>query len=60
MDLNQLLYQHQIAAMNQQHSRSTDDRETYFNLVEYYSKRIREFRAGAGLPRYVWPDQSLI
>jgi len=59
MDLNQLLYQHQIAVMNQQHSRSAEDQATYFNLVEYYSKRIREFRAGAGLPRYVWPDQSL-
>lgn len=59
MDLNQLLYNHQLAIMNQGSSRSVQDQGAYFDLVEYYSKRILEFREGAGLPRYIWPDPSL-
>ena len=54
MDLNQLLYNHQLALMNEQSSSSLDERETYFDLVQYYAKRIREFRERAGLPRYKW------
>ncbi|QIG52759.1 hypothetical protein G6N82_12365 [Altererythrobacter sp. BO-6] len=56
MDLNQILYHHQIAVMNRQNAQSKEDRLAQFDLVEYYSKRLREFRVDAGLPRYVWPD----
>ncbi|MEE4155518.1 MAG: hypothetical protein V2I27_15270 [Erythrobacter sp.] len=53
MDLNQLLYNHQVALMNQRGSTVRADRETYFDLVEYYAKRIRDTRrvSGAGEQR---------
>ena len=54
MDLNQLLYQHQRALMNQRDSAARADRETYFDLVEYYAKRIDEQRRAGGARGNRW------
>ncbi|MFL0355722.1 hypothetical protein ACI5KX_04520 [Erythrobacter sp. GH1-10] len=54
MDLNQLLYNHQVAKMNANHSASNDDRKTYFDLVGYYEKRIAAFRKDSGLSSNAW------
>jgi hypothetical protein len=56
MDLNQLLYNHQRALMNQHSAQTLADRETYFDLVGYYAERIRKQRLAVGLPRYRWTD----
>lgn len=56
MDLNQLLANHQIAVMNQCSAKTLQDRRTYFDLVGYYSERIRKHRIEVGLPRYSWTD----
>ena len=58
MDLNELHFHHQLAIMNRTTARSIDDRTTYFDLVEYYAKRIRQTRADAGLPRARWEERS--
>jgi hypothetical protein len=54
MDLNQLLHQHQVALINLDEAHSEDDRMSRFDLVGHYAKRIREFRAGVGLPPQLW------
>jgi len=54
MDLNQLLYHHQIALMNERTSTDRTGRETYFDLVEYYAKRIRDTRRANGAVAQGW------
>ena len=44
MDLNQLLYHHQIALMNERCSPLSAT-----NLVEHYARRLRRYRAEMGL-----------
>lgn len=56
MDLNQLLANLQRALMNQRHAKTMADRATYFDLVGYYSQRIRKHRMDVGLPRHAWTD----
>ncbi len=56
MDLNELYFHHQLAIMNSNTARSVDDRNTYFDLVEYYAKRIRKSRDDAGIPRVSWNE----
>lgn len=56
MDLNQLLANHQLAVFNQRNAKTLQDRTTYFDLVGYYSERIRKHRIAAGLPRHKWTD----
>lgn len=58
MDLNQLLFNHQLALMNQHAARGAEDEAAYFDLVGYYAERIRKQRISAGLPRYPWTDNS--
>lgn len=58
MDLNQLLYQHQRALMNERHGATPEDRETYFDLVNYYAKRIRESRRESGADEHRWAIRS--
>ena len=60
MDLNQLLYNHQVAKMNATRSASRADRETYFDLVGYYEKRIAAFRKDAGLSATTWLQRELL
>ena len=59
MTLEQLIRNHELAKANAARSTSAEERETYFDLVAYYAKRIREAQSGDG--RYVadWsPDES--
>ena len=44
MTLNELLGNHRRAQVNAMSAGSRDARETYFDLVAYYAKRIREAR----------------
>lgn len=44
MTLEELLGNHRRAQMNAMNARSRDGRQTYFDLVAYYAKRIREAR----------------
>ena len=58
MTLEQLIRNHELAKANATRSTSAEERETYFDLVAYYAKRIRETKNGDG--RYVvdWsPDE---
>lgn len=52
MTLDQLIENHQRALSNARHAGAPDEKLTYFDLVEYYAKRIRERRHELGLPRY--------
>lgn len=54
MDLNQLYANHQRALVNAWRSEGREDRQTSFDLVEYYAKRIGQYRDDADLPRYHW------
>lgn len=49
MDLNQLLYHHQIAVMNALAAQKSDRFVHDFDMVQYYAKRINAYRAGKGL-----------
>ncbi|GGD44615.1 hypothetical protein [Croceicoccus pelagius] len=55
MNLNQLLHNHQRAKLNARQVRSSEDRETYFDLVGYYAKRITDWRRTKGLSDIGWP-----
>ncbi len=55
MDLNQLLYNHQLAMLNAQQASSCERRESHFDLVVYYAKRIRAWRDAKGLSGVGWP-----
>jgi hypothetical protein len=51
MTLNELLGNHRRAQVNAMNAGSRDGRDTYFDLVAYYAKRIREARdSGASRP----------
>ncbi|MBB6427729.1 hypothetical protein [Sphingopyxis sp. JAI128] len=49
MDLNQLLYHHQMALMTVSHARRDGDLLPNFDLPRYYAKRIHEYRERRGL-----------
>lgn len=49
MDINQLLYQHQIALMNAAALEKAGQLRSNFDLVQYYAKRINEYRMKRGL-----------
>jgi ribosome-binding protein aMBF1 (putative translation factor) len=55
MDMNQLLYHHQLAKLNAQHSRSDKNSDTNFDLVGHYAGRIADWRRAKGLPEAGWP-----
>ncbi|WP_169053585.1 hypothetical protein [Alteraurantiacibacter aquimixticola] len=57
MDMNQLLYNHELAKLNAKRAILLDDRKTYFDLVNHYAKRIAEYRTARGLPRTGWPEE---
>ena len=48
MTLEQLIRNHELAKANEARSSSAEERETYFDLVAYYSKRIREAQSRGG------------
>ncbi len=55
MDLNQLLYNHQLAMINAQRVTSGEPRDSHFDLVVYYAKRIKAWRDAKGLSGIGWP-----
>jgi hypothetical protein len=52
MDLNELLYQHQVALMRVAQSRSASPTAARFDLVGHYAKRIRDYRRTHSLTQY--------
>lgn len=55
MDMNQLLYHHQLAKLNAQHSRSDQNRKSSFDLVGHYADRITAWRRANELSLTGWP-----
>ncbi|WP_169053485.1 hypothetical protein [Alteraurantiacibacter aquimixticola] len=49
MDLNQLLYHHQIALMNASRPADASSDAIYFDLARHYVRRIQRYRAENGL-----------
>ncbi|MCC2602753.1 hypothetical protein [Sphingopyxis yananensis] len=60
MDLNQLLYHHQIAIMNALNAEKAGRIAPNFDMVRYYTKRINAYRVDKGLsPGFVsWASHS--
>jgi hypothetical protein len=54
MDINQLFAQHQRALFEAHAAHSAEARQTCFDLVEHYARRIGEYRNGLQLPAYRW------
>ena len=64
MTLDQLIFNYELAKANAAQSGSLEDRETYFDLVGYYEKRIRAARSKAvpfwtGMPQGQLPSERL-
>ncbi len=55
MDMNQLLYNHQLAKLNAQHSPSGKSRKSNFDLIDHYAGRITDWRRAEGLSDTGWP-----
>jgi hypothetical protein len=55
MDMNQLLYNHQLAKLNAQHSLSDQCRKSSFDLVGHYAGMIAAWRRANGLSQTGWP-----
>lgn len=55
MDLNQLLYNHQLAMLKAQAPEQTGKPMSSFDMVGFYAKRIRAWRHGEGLSSRGWP-----
>ena len=60
MDVNRLLYNHQLAKLNAQVARSHSDRELYLDLVDLYAGRIAAWRHAKGLVERGWPSRGAI
>lgn len=52
MDLNQLLYHHQMALMAANRAHRDGHPASNFDLPRYYAKRISEYRARRGAARH--------
>lgn len=52
MDLNELLYQHQLALMRAGQFGPANLSTGHFDMVKHYAKRIREYRKTNGLTQY--------
>lgn len=51
MDLNELLRQHQIALINDDHALCSA-RNSSLSLVRHYARRIADLRSELGVPQY--------
>lgn len=56
MDLNELLSNHRRASLNAREERPRGNRQTCFDLVGYYAKRIHRYRDRLGIPRHTWSE----
>lgn len=52
MDLNQLLYHHQVALIHTGRQKVPDGGRSQFDLVRHYANRIRLYRIERGLSQY--------
>ncbi len=52
MDLNQLLFQHQLALIRFETSKSAAFKGSQFDLVRYYEKRLKRLRREMGVAVY--------
>ncbi|MGE4304551.1 MAG: hypothetical protein AB7E24_11040 [Novosphingobium sp.] len=52
MDLNQLLFQHQLAIIRHGTFDGGDERRSHFDLVRYYERRIARLRHEMGVSCY--------
>lgn len=62
MTFDQLIYNYELAKTNAARSGSLKDRETYFDLVGYYEKRLKATRINAvsfstGMPMVRFPSE---
>lgn len=58
MTLEQLMRNHELAKVNAACSQSAEERETYFDLVAYYAKRIRAAQSKGGRFAIDWLDDE--
>lgn len=58
MKLEQLMRNHELAKANAARSISDEERETYFDLVAYYAKRIRTVQSRADRHATDWLDDE--
>lgn len=58
MTLEQLIRNHELAKANAARSTSAEERETYFDLVAYYAKRIRAAQSRSGRHLTDWLDNE--
>ena len=58
MTLEQLIRNHELAKANAARSTSAEERETYFDLVAYYAKRIRAAQSRGGRHMTDWLDDQ--
>ena len=54
MKLDQLLLNHALATRNAEQAARMQDRETYFDLVGHYARKIADLRRAQGLPAAAW------
>lgn len=52
MDLNQLLYNHQLALMNAERDISGESDNVYLDIARHYAVRLRRYRHQAGIQQY--------
>ncbi len=61
VNLDRLIFNHQLATGNAKASRSLVDRRTYFDLVDYYAKRIARWKRDNGVSETAWlRDESTV
>ncbi len=54
VNLDRLILSHQLAKRNAKASRSSVDRRTYFDLVDYFAKRIARWERDHGVSETAW------
>jgi hypothetical protein len=52
MDLNELLYQHQLALINARASQPGETREAYSRIVAHYAARLHAYRSRSDIQQY--------
>ena len=58
MTLEELIRNYELAKANAARSESAEERETYFDLVAYYAKRIRAAQSRGGKHVTDWLDDE--
>ncbi|NYH95966.1 hypothetical protein [Novosphingobium marinum] len=58
MTLEQLIRNHELAKTNAARSNSAEERQTHFDLVAYYAKRIRAAQSRTGRHVTEWSQDD--